>query len=81
MTTEPTRTVLHASFPDQPALAGMLAKIRLLGLELLELRRLPSGPGHGHLRAAAGGSAHAGHLNHARGSCFRGEVSSPRPAG
>jgi hypothetical protein len=31
-------------FPDQAAVSavsGMLAKIRLLGLELIELRRLP----------------------------------------
>jgi hypothetical protein len=39
--TAPTRTVLRGRLPDQPALAGLLARIQLLGLELIEVRRLP----------------------------------------
>ena len=46
-----TSTAIHGWLPDQAALFGMLARIRLLGLELLEVRRLPHGglhvtPGH-----------------------------------
>jgi hypothetical protein len=37
----PTSTAMHGWLPDQAALFGMLARIRLLGLELLEVRRLP----------------------------------------
>jgi hypothetical protein len=40
---EPERTVLHGRVPDQAALLGTLAKVRLLGLELVEVRRLPQG--------------------------------------
>ena len=38
-----TNTAIHGWLPDQAALFGMLARIRLLGLELLEVRRLPHG--------------------------------------
>ena len=38
-----TSTAMHGWLPDQAALFGMLARIRLLGLELLEVRRLPHG--------------------------------------
>ena len=38
-----TSTAIQGWLPDQAALYGMLARIRLLGLELLEVRRLPSG--------------------------------------
>jgi len=38
-----TSTAIHGWLPDQAALFGMLARIRLLGLELLEIRRLPNG--------------------------------------
>lgn len=38
---DPTSTVLHGWLPDQAALSGVLARIRLLGLELIEIRRLP----------------------------------------
>jgi hypothetical protein len=38
---EPVRTVLRGPLPDQAALLGILAKARLLGLELVEVRRLP----------------------------------------
>jgi hypothetical protein len=34
-------TAIQGWLPDQAALYGMLARIRLLGLELLEVRRLP----------------------------------------
>jgi hypothetical protein len=37
------RTVLRGRLPDQAALLGILATIRLLGLELIEVRRLPQG--------------------------------------
>jgi hypothetical protein len=40
---DPERTVLHGRMPDQAALLGTLARIRLLGLELVEIRRLPQG--------------------------------------
>jgi hypothetical protein len=39
---DPTSTAVHGWLPDQAALFGMLAKIRLLGLELVEVRRLPT---------------------------------------
>ncbi len=38
---DPTSTALQGWFPDQAAMSGMLARIRLLGLELIEIRRLP----------------------------------------
>ena len=38
-----TSTAMHGWLPDQAALFGMLARIRLLGLELIEVRRLPHG--------------------------------------
>ena len=34
-------TVLTGALPDQAALYGVLAEIEALGLELLEVRRLP----------------------------------------
>jgi hypothetical protein len=37
----PTSTAMRGWLPDQAAVRGMLARIRLLGLELIELRRLP----------------------------------------
>jgi hypothetical protein len=40
---EPTSTAMHGWLPDQAALFGMLARIRLHGLELIEIRRLPHG--------------------------------------
>jgi hypothetical protein len=38
-----TSTAIKGWLPDQAALYGILARIRLLGLELVEVRRLPSG--------------------------------------
>jgi hypothetical protein len=37
----PVRTVLRGWLPDQAALLGVLARARLLGLELIEVRRQP----------------------------------------
>ena len=37
-------TILRGPLRDQSALHGLLAQIETLGLELLELRRLPDGP-------------------------------------
>jgi hypothetical protein len=39
---DPKSTAMHGWLPDQAALFGMLARIRLLGLELIEFRRLPT---------------------------------------
>jgi hypothetical protein len=39
--TDPVRTVLRGWVLDQAALFGILARARLLGLEVLEVRRLP----------------------------------------
>lgn len=41
VTIEPVRTVLHGRLPDQAALFGVLSRIRLFGLELIEVRRRP----------------------------------------
>ena len=38
---DPASTAVQGWFPDQGAVSGMLAMIRLLGLELIEVRRLP----------------------------------------
>jgi hypothetical protein len=43
---DPVRTVLRGRLPDQAALLGVLTKARLLGLELVEVRRRPQA-GHG----------------------------------
>jgi hypothetical protein len=43
---EPVRTVLRGRLPDQAALLGVLTRARLLGLELIEVRRRPHA-GHG----------------------------------
>jgi hypothetical protein len=39
--TEPAETVLSGIVQDQAALQGVLARIHALGLELVEVRRLP----------------------------------------
>ena len=39
---EPVETVLHGPVQDQAALYGLLDRIQALGLELVEVRRLPS---------------------------------------
>ena len=38
---EPVETVLHGPVRDQAALYGLLDQIQSLGLELVEVRRLP----------------------------------------
>jgi hypothetical protein len=44
-TLEPVETVLHGPVQDQAALYGLLDRIQSLGLELVEVRRLPDPPG------------------------------------
>jgi len=41
---EPVETVLHGPVTDQAALHGMIALIRSLGLELVEIRKRPGTP-------------------------------------
>jgi hypothetical protein len=41
---EPVETVLHGPVQDQAALYGLLDRIQSLGLELIEVRRLPNPP-------------------------------------
>ena len=41
MVVDPVRTVLRGRLPDQAALLGVLARARLLGLEVVEVRRRP----------------------------------------
>jgi hypothetical protein len=41
---EPVETVLHGPVRDQAALYGLLDRIQSLGLELVEVRRLPETP-------------------------------------
>jgi hypothetical protein len=43
-TVQPMETVLHGPVLDQAALHGLLDRIQALGLELLEVRRLPEPP-------------------------------------
>jgi hypothetical protein len=43
-TVEPVETVLHGPVRDQAALYGVLDRIQSLGLELVEIRRLPDAP-------------------------------------
>jgi hypothetical protein len=40
-----TETVLHGPVADQTGLHGLLDRIQSLGLELIEVRRLPPGDG------------------------------------
>jgi hypothetical protein len=40
----PVETVLHGSVVDQAALHGLLRRIEALGLELVEVRRVPPTP-------------------------------------
>jgi hypothetical protein len=50
----PAETVLYGSVIDQAALHGLLARLRSMGMELIEVRRLPddlTGPSDGDDRA------------------------------
>jgi hypothetical protein len=37
---EPVESVVHGQLPDQAALHGLLARLELLGVQVLEVRRL-----------------------------------------
>lgn len=41
VTTERASTVLYGEISDQAALYGLLARLRALGLEVVEVRRVP----------------------------------------
>ena len=41
---EPVETVLHGPLADQAALHGVIDLVRALGLELVEVRKLPAPP-------------------------------------
>jgi hypothetical protein len=41
---EPVATMLHGSLPDQAALHGLLARLELLGVRVLEIRRAHESP-------------------------------------
>jgi hypothetical protein len=41
----PVETVLHGPVVDQAALHGLLRRIEALGIELVEVRRVPPTPG------------------------------------
>jgi len=48
---EPVATVVHGQLPDQAALHGLLARLEMLGVQVLEVRRLheqalPGSPDH-----------------------------------
>lgn len=43
-TVEPVETVLHGPIEDHASLHGLLDRIQSLGLELVEIRRLPTSP-------------------------------------
>ncbi len=44
---EPVQTVLRGPVLDQAALHGIIDRLQRLGVELIEVRRLPSGPAGG----------------------------------
>jgi len=39
-TVQPVGTVVHGRLPDQAALQGLLARLELLGVQVLEVRRV-----------------------------------------
>jgi hypothetical protein len=54
-TVEPGETLLHGPVQDQAALYGLLDRIQSLGLELVEVRRLPEVPGEARESPTQGG--------------------------
>ena len=49
----PVETVLHGDITDQAALHGLLDRVADLGLELIEVRRLPDAPADSHTASAS----------------------------
>jgi hypothetical protein len=49
----PVETVLHGDITDQAALHGLLDRVADLGLELIEVRRLPDAPADSPAASAA----------------------------
>ena len=45
VTTEPVETIVYGTISDQVAVHNLLIKLQSLGLEVVELRRLPGQPG------------------------------------
>ena len=51
---EPVETILHGPVRDQAELHGLLRRLQALGLELIEVHRLPeSRPGHQGMRPSS----------------------------
>jgi hypothetical protein len=49
---EPVETVLHGPLLDQAALHGLLARLEMFGVQVLEIRRIrPQNPPAGHATA------------------------------
>jgi hypothetical protein len=46
-TVEPVETVLHGPIKDQEALHGLLARLEMFGVEVVEVRRLRGGASSG----------------------------------
>jgi hypothetical protein len=73
-TVQSGKTVLRGPVLDQAALHGLLDRIQALGLELVEVRRLPEEAG-GHGEGGQGAGGHPDHPEEAGGS---GEVGGQR---
>ncbi len=67
-TVQSVETVLRGPVLDQAALHGLLDRIQALGLELVEVRRLPEG---------AGGQGEGGQPDHPREAGDQGEGGQP----
>jgi hypothetical protein len=44
VSTGPGTTTLHAELPDQAAFAGLMERIAVLGLEVIDVHRVPPPP-------------------------------------